>query len=43
VNVKGVGVIGIQVAARARPQIIGIANQFAILNPVNNSSDRIRT
>ncbi|WP_141275985.1 phage tail tip fiber protein, partial [Vreelandella aquamarina] len=36
VNVNGVrGVIGIQVAG-GQAQIIGIANQFAILNPVNN-------
>lgn len=36
VNVNGVrGVVGIQVAG-GQAQIIGIANQFAILNPVNN-------
>ncbi|WP_083004725.1 TipJ family phage tail tip protein [Halomonas sp. GT] len=36
VNVNGVkGVIGVQVAGE-EAQIIGIANQFAILNPVNN-------
>jgi len=36
VNVNGVrGVIGIQVAG-GQAQIIGIANQFAILNPINN-------
>ena len=36
VNVNGVrGVVGIQVAG-GQAQIMGIANQFAILNPVNN-------
>ncbi|WP_422101919.1 phage tail tip protein J-related protein [Vreelandella sp.] len=36
VNVNGVrGVVGIQVAG-GQAQIIGIANKFAILNPVNN-------